>query len=48
MRFLLKWASIIFGGLFVIGLIGNALKSPEERAADQAASVVVNEIWTLV
>lgn len=37
MKFLLKWASIIFGGLFVIGLIGNALKSPEERAADQAA-----------
>ncbi|ORL48812.1 OB-fold protein [Pseudomonas putida] len=37
MKFLLKWAFIIFGGLMVIGMISNAMKSPEERAAEQAA-----------
>ncbi|MDF9618194.1 hypothetical protein P5705_11120 [Pseudomonas entomophila] len=37
MKFLLKWAFIIFGGLMVIGIISNAMKSPEERAAEQTA-----------
>jgi len=36
MKFLLKWAFIIIGGLMVIGMISNAMKSPEERAAEQA------------
>ena len=37
MKFLLKWAFIIFGGLMVIGMISNAMKSPEERASEQTA-----------
>ena len=38
MKFLFKWAFIVFGGLMVLGMITNALKSPEEKAADQAAA----------
>lgn len=38
MKFLLKWAFIVFGGLMVLGMITNALKSPEEKAADKAAA----------
>lgn len=38
MKFLFKWALIIVAGLAVLGMITNALKSPEEKAADKAAA----------
>lgn len=38
MKALLKWVLIIIGALIVISMIGNALKTPEQKAADQAAS----------
>lgn len=34
----MKWIGIVFGVLLVVGMIGNALKSPEEKAAEKAAS----------
>lgn len=37
MKKLLKWVAIIIGGLIVLGLIANALTSPEEKAAAAAA-----------
>ena len=38
MKFLFKWALIIVAGLAVLGMITNALKSPEEKAADKAVA----------
>ena len=39
MKTLLKWSLIIIGLLIVISLIGEALKSPHQRAIEQAAKV---------
>lgn len=36
MKKLLKWIGIVLVVLFVIGVIAEATKSPEEKAADQA------------
>mgnify|MGYP003415870741 FL=1 len=36
MKKILKWAAIFFGVIIILGVISNALKSPEEKAADQA------------
>lgn len=37
MKKLLKWVAIIIGGLIVLGFIADAMKSPEQKAADTAA-----------
>lgn len=34
---LLKWGAIVFVGLVVLGMVLNALKSPEEKAAEETA-----------
>lgn len=39
MKALIKTVFIVVGGLFVLTTISNALKSPEEKAADKAAVV---------
>lgn len=37
MKALLKWTGIILGGLIALGLVLDAGKTPEEKAAEQAA-----------
>ena len=37
LKLIFKWTAIIFGVLIVIGFVVDALKTPEERAADAAA-----------
>ena len=41
MKKILKWVAIIFGGLFLLGFIGNLLKSPEQKAADREAQAEI-------
>lgn len=36
MKKVLKWVGIAFAGLILLGVVGQMMKSPEQRAADQA------------
>ncbi len=38
MKKVLKWTAIVFAGLFIIGVIVDKSKSPEEKAAEKFAS----------
>ena len=37
MKKIFKWIAIIFGVLFIIGFIGQLVKSPEQKSAERAA-----------